>query len=166
MDLRQNSLAAIAGVLFGVGLGFAQMIDPQRVIGFLDITGNWDPTLAFVMGGAVLVTLVTFQVILRRPHPLFAERFFVPTRKDLDRPLIVGAILFGIGWGIGGYCPGPAIASLSLGTWNPVWFVLAMVIGSRTYQWWSNRQMSLSLSQSGVQPAETKSLSGSGPIGK
>lgn len=148
MDLRQSSLAAIAGVLFGVGLGFAQMIDPQRVIGFLDITGNWDPTLAFVMGGAVLVTLVTFRIILRRPHPLWAERFYVPTRKDIDRPLILGAILFGIGWGIGGYCPGPAIASLSLGNWNPIWFVLAMVIGSRTYQWWSDRQESSSPAQS------------------
>lgn len=132
--LAQNLVALAAGLLFGLGLGFAQMIDPQRVIGFLDIFGTWDPTLAFVMGGAVLVTLVSFRFILRRPHPLLGSKFFVPARSDIDRPLVLGAALFGIGWGIGGYCPGPAIAALGLGSANPLLFVAAMIAGSLAHK--------------------------------
>lgn len=131
--------ALIAGVLFGLGLGYAQMIDPQKVIGFLDITGRWDPTLAFVMGGAVMVTLITFRWVLRRPQPVLDSRFYLPTSQDIDRPLLIGAALFGIGWGIGGYCPGPAITALVLGSANPVVFLLAMVAGSLTYRWLSDR---------------------------
>ncbi|MBD2231413.1 YeeE/YedE family protein [Phormidium tenue] len=132
--LTQNLVTLVAGLLFGLGLGFSQMIDPQRVIGFLDLFGSWDPTLAFVMGGAVLVTLISFRVILRRPHPLLGNKFFVPTRSDIDRPLVLGAALFGIGWGLGGYCPGPAIAALSLGSANPVLFVVAMIAGSLAHK--------------------------------
>lgn len=131
--------ALIAGVLFGLGLGYAQMIDPQKVIGFLDITGRWDPTLAFVMGGAVMVTLITFRWVLRRPQPVLDSRFYLPTSQYIDRPLLIGAALFGIGWGIGGYCPGPAITALVLGSANPVVFLLAMVAGSLTYRWLSDR---------------------------
>ncbi|PSN10812.1 YeeE/YedE family protein, partial [filamentous cyanobacterium CCT1] len=101
--LAQNLVALVAGLLFGLGLGFSQMIDPQRVIGFLDVFGNWDATLAFVMGGAVLVTLLSFRFILRRSHPLLDGKFYLPTRNDIDRPLVLGAALFGIGWGLGGY---------------------------------------------------------------
>ncbi len=132
--LAQNLVALAAGLLFGLGLGFAQMIDPQRVIGFLDLFGTWDPTLAFVMGGAVLVTLISFRFILRRPHPLLNRKFFLPTRNDIDRPLVLGAALFGLGWGLGGYCPGPAIAALGLGSANPVLFVVAMIAGSLLYK--------------------------------
>ncbi len=131
--------ALIAGVLFGLGLGYAQMIDPQKVIGFLDITGRWDPTLAFVMGGAVMVTLITFRWVLRRPQPVLDSRFYLPTSQYINRPLLIGAALFGIGWGIGGYCPGPAITALVLGSANPVVFLLAMVAGSLTYRWLSDR---------------------------
>ena len=131
--------ALIAGVVFGVGLGYAQMIDPQRVIGFLDITGRWDPTLAFVMGGAVVVTLISFRWILSHPWPLLDSRFYLPTDQSIDRSLVIGAAVFGVGWGIGGYCPGPAIAALGLGSPNPAVFVLAMVAGSLTYRWLSNR---------------------------
>ena len=130
MEQKQNATALISGLLFGLGLGLSQMIDPQRVLGFLDIFGRWDPTLAFVMGGAVFVTIVTFRFVLKQPHPIFAERFYLPTRKDIDRNLLLGAALFGVGWGIGGYCPGPALTALVLGSWNPMLFVLAMVTGS------------------------------------
>lgn len=132
--LAQNLAALAAGLLFGLGLGFAQMIDPQRVIGFLDIFGIWDPTLAFVMGGAVLVTLISFRLILRRPTPLLSRKFFVPTRSDIDRPLVLGAVLFGVGWGLGGYCPGPAVAALSLGSANPFLFIAAMIVGSLAHK--------------------------------
>jgi hypothetical protein len=131
--LAQNLVALGAGLLFGLGLAISQMIDPQRVIGFLDLAGQWDPTLAFVMGGAVMTTLIAFRFVLKRPGPLLGGKFWVPTRNDIDRPLVLGAALFGIGWGLGGYCPGPAIASLGLGSANPILFVVAMIAGSLAY---------------------------------
>ncbi len=97
MKTRQTIVALISGLLFGLGLGFSQMIDPEKVIGFLDLTGDWDPTLAFVMGGAVLVTLITFRFILKRPAPILNGRFYVPSRQDIDKPLLIGSALFGIG---------------------------------------------------------------------
>ncbi|WP_052049642.1 DUF6691 family protein [Leptolyngbya sp. KIOST-1] len=130
--LAQNLVALAAGLLFGLGLGFSQMIDPQRVIGFLDLFGRWDATLAFVLGGAVVVTLISFRFVLRRPTPLFDRKFYLPTRNDIDRPLVLGAALFGVGWGLGGYCPGPAIAALGLGSANPLLFLAAMIAGSLT----------------------------------
>jgi uncharacterized membrane protein YedE/YeeE len=133
-NLAQNLVALGSGLVFGLGLGVSQMLDPQRVTGFLDLTGAWDPTLAFVMGGAVLVTLITFRLILRRPQPLLGSKFHRPTRSDIDRPLVLGAALFGMGWGLGGYCPGPAIAALGLGSANPILFVAAMVAGSLAYK--------------------------------
>lgn len=133
-SLAQNLVALGAGLLFGLGLAVSQMIDPQRVIGFLDLAGQWDPTLAFVMGGAVATTLITFRLVLKQPAPLFGSKFWVPTRNDIDRPLVMGAALFGIGWGLGGYCPGPAIASLGLGAANPVLFLVAMIAGSLGYK--------------------------------
>lgn len=134
MNGLQNLVAAIAGLLFGLGLGLSQMIDRNRVLGFLDLAGTWDPTLLFVMLGAVTVTLITFRFVLRMPQPLLNQTFSLPTRKDIDRPLILGAALFGIGWGIAGYCPGPGIVALVLGVANPVLFVLSMVAGSLVYQ--------------------------------
>ena len=110
------------------------MIDRERVLGFLDITGDWDPTLAFVMGGAVLVTLISFRFVLRRPDPIFGNKFHLPTRNDIDRPLLIGAGLFGIGWGIAGYCPGPAITATVLGIANPFMFLAAMIVGSWAYR--------------------------------
>ncbi len=142
MKTQRIFVALISGLLFGLGLGFSQMIDPEKVIGFLDLAGNWDPTLAFVMGGAVLVTIISFQFILKRPTPVLNGKFYVPTRKDIDTPLLIGSALFGIGWGIGGYCPGPAITALMLGTLNPLLFIAAMIIGSLVYRWLSTRQVS------------------------
>lgn len=131
--MKQTIIALIAGLLFGLGLAISQMIDPNRVLGFLDVAGVWDPTLIFVLGGAVGVTLITFRYILRQPHPLFAAGFQLPTKQDVDAPLIIGSALFGIGWGISGFCPGPGITALMLGAWNPLLFVVAMVAGSYLY---------------------------------
>ena len=144
MKTQQTLVALISGLLFGLGLGYSQMIDPEKVIGFLDLTGNWDPTLAFVMGGAVVVTLISFRFILKRPAPLLNGNFYVPTRKDIDTPLLLGAALFGIGWGIGGYCPGPVLTSLVLGSLNPLLFVAAMIVGSLTFKASSTRSTSSS----------------------
>ena len=138
--MKQNLVAAVSGLLFGLGLGFSQMIDRDRVLGFLDVAGVWDPTLLFVLGGAVGVTIITFRFVLHLARPVVSEKFYLPTKKDLDGPLILGAVLFGIGWGIAGYCPGPAITALVLGIWNPVLFIIAMIGGSLTYQWFSQLQ--------------------------
>jgi uncharacterized membrane protein YedE/YeeE len=135
--MKENLMALLAGLLFGLGLGVSQMIDRERVLGFLDVTGVWDPTLLFVLGGAVTVTVIAFRFVLRRPQPLFAHQFHLPTKKDIDKPLIIGAALFGVGWGIAGYCPGPGITALVLGLWNPVLFLVAFVAGSLTYLWYS-----------------------------
>lgn len=119
----------IAGALFGVGLAVAGMTNPVKVQNFLDVAGTWDPSLAFVMGGAVLVTLVAFALVLKRSKPWLAERFFLPSAVAVDRKLIAGAAIFGIGWGLTGYCPGPAIASVASLN-SEVWlFVPAMLLG-------------------------------------
>ncbi|MGB8599088.1 MAG: DUF6691 family protein [Burkholderiales bacterium] len=128
--MQKNLMSLIAGVLFGLGLAISQMISQKKVIGFLDIFGNWDPSLALVMGGAVGVTALLFRFVLRRPNPVFEDKFYVPEKDNIDTPLIIGSALFGIGWGIAGFCPGPAFASLSIGRIEPVLFVLALVGGS------------------------------------
>lgn len=130
---KQHVVALLAGVLFGLGLALSQMIDPARVLAFLDVAGAWDPTLLFVLGGAVGVTVIAFRFILRRPNPVLAEAFQLPTRKEIDRPLVLGAAIFGVGWGIAGYCPGPGITALVTGSWNPVFFVVALALGSLLY---------------------------------
>jgi uncharacterized protein len=126
----QESLIGLgAGLLFGVGLAISGMTQPSKVVGFLDVTGNWDPSLAFVMLGAVLVYFVSNRLVARRKTPLFGDGFHLPTRRDLEPKLIAGAALFGIGWGLGGYCPGPGITSLGAGLLTPVLFVAAMAAG-------------------------------------
>ncbi|HIK27059.1 MAG TPA: YeeE/YedE family protein [Oscillatoriaceae cyanobacterium M7585_C2015_266] len=136
--MKTNLIALISGILFGLGLGISQMIDRNRVLGFLDITGVWDPTLLFVLGGAVGVTLIAFRFVLRLSHPFFDNQFYLPTQKQIDAPLVVGAAIFGIGWGISGYCPGPSLTALVLGSWNPVLFLVAAIAGSLTYKWVSS----------------------------
>lgn len=140
--MKQKAIALLSGLLFGFGLALSQMIDRERVLGFLDLAGVWDPTLLFVLGGAVGVTVVTFRFVLRRPHPLIADRFLLPTKTAIDRQLLVGAGLFGMGWGIAGYCPGPGIAALTLGMWNPVIFVLSAIAGSLAFRWLSTHPKS------------------------
>ena len=132
--MKQLLAALLSGILFGLGLGLSQMIDPARVIGFLHVTGTWDPTLLFVLGGAVTVTVIAFRWILRRKSPFFSSRFSLPTRNDIDAPLVVGAAIFGVGWGICGYCPGPGLTALVLGQLNPILFVLSLIVGILIYQ--------------------------------
>ncbi|MEO8618743.1 MAG: YeeE/YedE family protein [Sphingomicrobium sp.] len=127
--LRRLLPPLASGALFGAGLTIGGMVDPARVRGFLDLFGNWDPTLAFVMGGAVVVMAIAWRIQARMRHPLFAEKFSLPERQDLDGKLIGGAILFGIGWGLAGICPGPAIASLALVPVKVLPFIAAMVAG-------------------------------------
>ena len=129
--MRALASALGAGFLFGIGLWVSGMANPKKVLGFLDITGDWDASLMLVMAGAVAVTVVTFRIVLNRKKPLIEEKFEVPSRKDVDLPLIAGAALFGIGWGIGGYCPGPAITALSTLSLESVIFVAAMIVGGR-----------------------------------
>ena len=126
---RTNLTALATGLLFGVGLTLSGMVEPLKVVGFLDVAGAWDPTLALVMGGALAVTAVAFPLILRRRRPLWAEAFSLPTRQDLDPRLVTGSMLFGVGWGLGGFCPGPALASLALGSSGSWVFVAAMAAG-------------------------------------
>jgi uncharacterized protein len=126
----QLLLSLGAGFLFAIGLIVSQMVNPAKVLNFLDLAGDWDPTLAFVMGGALLITIPTFRWILKQPHPLFAGRFYLPTRQDIDVRLIAGATLFGIGWGMAGLCPGPAITAMATGMLPVLGFVVAMVGGA------------------------------------
>jgi uncharacterized membrane protein YedE/YeeE len=125
----QLLIALISGAVFGLGLSISEMINPARVIGFLDVAGHWDPTLLLVMCGALAVTVPLYPLILRRREPLLERNFFLPTKRDIDTPLILGAALFGIGWGLGGFCPGPALAALASGSVNVLLFVLAMAAG-------------------------------------
>ena len=125
----KGAVAFVSGLLFALGLGIGGMTRPSKVIAFLDVTGDWDPSLALVMGGALLVYGVVARFALRTPKPLLEEKFFVPTRRDIDRPLVAGAILFGAGWGLAGYCPGPALVSLASGRASIMVFVAAMLLG-------------------------------------
>ena len=106
-------VSLVCGILFGVGLAVSGMTDPAKVQGFLDLFGHWDPSLIFVMGGAVTLTLITFRFVLKRQKPVLAETFDLPIATQIDKKLLTGAALFGIGWGISGFCPGPAIASIA-----------------------------------------------------
>jgi uncharacterized membrane protein YedE/YeeE len=121
--------ALAAGFVFGIGLWVSGMANPKKVLGFLDVTGEWDASLMLVMGGAVAVTLVAFRFILKRSSPLIEKTFSLPKKEDLDIPLVAGAAIFGIGWGTAGYCPGPALTALSTLTTESIVFVAAMVAG-------------------------------------
>ena len=126
----KTSLAAlISGIVFGLGLAISEMINPARVIGFLDIAGQWDLTLALVMGSALAFTVLGFPLISKKAHPILTEKFTLPTKKTLDTPLVSGAVLFGIGWGLAGLCPGPAIAGLASLNPDIFLFVAAMIVG-------------------------------------
>ena len=123
-----------AGALFGLGLTISEMVNPAKIIGFLDFAGDWDPTLAFVMGGALLVTIPAFRLILRRSRPVLADEFDLPTKKDVDPRLLAGSAIFGIGWGLAGFCPGPAVTALTSGLAPVFVFVAAMVAGMAVYK--------------------------------
>lgn len=119
----------LIGLLFGVGLVISGMSDPAKVLNFLDVFGTWDPSLALVMGGAVIVAFVGYRLILKRDRPLLSDRFHLPTRTDIDSRILIGPAIFGIGWGLGGFCPGPALTALSLGAAGTFAFVPAMFAG-------------------------------------
>jgi len=150
--MKANGMVLLTGILFGLGLGVSQMIDRNRVLGFLDVAGVWDPTLLFVLMGAVAVTVITFRFILPLPHPWLADRFYLPTKQDINWPLVVGAAIFGMGWGIAGYCPGPGIVALVLGMTNPVLFMVAFLVGSFAGKAYLNQQGQRSVPPSASQP--------------
>jgi uncharacterized membrane protein YedE/YeeE len=127
--MKPKLAALLAGLLFGLGLAMSGMIQPAKVVGFLDLFGNWDPSLVFVMAGGLIVTAAGYRLVLRRRTPLFADTFHIPKTRSIDRPLLTGAALFGIGWGIGGYCPGPGVAALSTLGVDPIVFVAFMLLG-------------------------------------
>ena len=121
--------AITTGLIFGVGIAVSGMMDPAKVLNFFDVAGTWDPSLAFVMGGAIMVTMPGFWLVQKRKTPLFHDVFHLPTRTDFDARLVVGAATFGIGWGLGGFCPGPALTSLPLAASGTLFFVPAMLVG-------------------------------------
>jgi uncharacterized membrane protein YedE/YeeE len=127
--MRTYVPALVVGVLFGAGLVVSDMINPARVLSFLDLAGAWDPTLAFVMAGALVPSAIGYAIARRMRRPVMAEAFCIPQSRTIDRRLVAGAALFGAGWGLAGFCPGPAVASLSLGLWQPWLFVAAMLAG-------------------------------------
>lgn len=119
----------VSGLVFGIGLVISGMSNPAKVLNFLDVFGAWDPSLAFVMGGATLVTFLGYRIILQREHPVLLTDFQLPKSAAIDKPLLVGAALFGIGWGIGGFCPGPAWTALPLMASGTLAFLPAMLVG-------------------------------------
>lgn len=127
--MKRAVASGFAGVFFGLGLALSQMINPNKVLNFLDVAGNWDPSLALVMGGALFIGIIAFYLIPKRASPLFEETFKLPTRKDIDKPLLIGSAIFGIGWGVAGYCPGPAFATLGSNTLEAILFITAMIAG-------------------------------------
>jgi len=121
--------ALISGIIFGVGLALGGMLDPSKVVGFLDLFGVWDPSLAFVMGGGVIINVIGHQIIARRSRPICDNQFHLPMTKTITLPLIIGSVLFGIGWGVTGLCPGPAVASTFINIDTGISFIVAVIAG-------------------------------------
>jgi uncharacterized membrane protein YedE/YeeE len=149
--MKRNLTSWLAGIVFGFGLALSGMTHPEKVLGFLDVVGAWDASLLFVLGGAVGVTLLSFRVILRMKKPLLAERFYTTRETQIDRPLIVGAILFGAGWGISGYCPGPAIALIAAPNWELWAFLPAAILGAAARAYFERRSQPVATQQAVVQ---------------
>jgi uncharacterized membrane protein YedE/YeeE len=127
-------MAAVSGMVFGIGLILSGMTDPGKVQAFLDLAGSWDPSLALVMGGALVVTSIGYLFVMKRSTSLLGEALRLPTTKQIDRRLVLGGLTFGVGWGLAGYCPGPALASLIIGGTKPLVFVTAMVAGMAIFE--------------------------------
>ena len=124
-------IAYLSGLIFGVGLIVSGMTSPKKVIGFLDLFGNWDPSLMLVMGAAIPITFTAFRWLEKKQVTVLNEPIHLPGKKLIDSPLIGGSMIFGVGWALAGYCPGPAIASLGLGSGDVMYFVVAMVVGMK-----------------------------------
>lgn len=135
MRLLRNLAALAAGLLFGLGLIVSGMADPAKVLGFLDLAGQWDPSLALVMGGAIAIGLPAFTLARKRQWTLLGEPMQLPTARTIDRRLVLGSLLFGIGWGIAGICPGPALVLLGMASGKGLAFVLAMLAGMLLFRW-------------------------------
>ena len=127
-------MALLAGLLFGVGLILSGMTDPSKVLGFLDLAGNWDPSLAFVMGGALIIGSLAFPLAAKRSASILGDPMRLPTATQIDRHLVLGGLTFGAGWGLAGYCPGPALASLVQGGAKPLLFFIAMLAGMALFE--------------------------------
>lgn len=126
--------ALLVGLVFGIGLILGGMTNPAKVIGFLDLFGNWDPSLAFVMGGAISVGLLAFRIAGNRPASLLGEPMRLPTRKDIDKRLVLGSLTFGAGWGLAGFCPGPALVAFGSGNIKATIFVASMLTGMALFE--------------------------------
>ncbi len=132
--MKNNLSAAVVGLLFSLGLGISGMTRPEKIFGFLDVMGSWDPTLLFVMFGAIAIHFAAFRLITKRPHPLFADKWRIPDNRTITKSLAAGSILFGAGWALAGYCPGPAITSLGTLAPRPLLFVLGMGVGMMIFR--------------------------------
>ena len=132
--MAQLLTSFVAGLVFGLGLILSGMTDPGKVTGFLDLAGAWDPSLALVMGGAILVGVFAFAVAKKRTTSLLGGAMHLPRRRDFDKGLVLGSLVFGVGWGLGGFCPGPAVVSLAAGQEKAAWFVVAMLAGMWFYE--------------------------------
>lgn len=137
--LGRSAMAAVAGVIFALGLGLAGMTQPGKVLGFLDVSGDWDPSLACVMGGAAITFGICYRLILKRPAPIFDLQFKMPADGEVDWQLLVGSAVFGVGWGLGGFCPGPGVVSLASGGKGALVFVGTMLLGMATFRLWRDR---------------------------
>lgn len=149
------SAALFAGTLFGLGLSVAQMIDPAKVVNFLDVFGTWDPSLAFVMGGGLLVNAIATPLIMRRRAPVYAEYFRLPAKKEIDSRIIIGGVIFGVGWGIAGYCPGPMLASLSFADASILTIVGSYIVGTLLTKWGLRKVAKLEAVKLPVSPTST-----------
>jgi hypothetical protein len=137
----QLALPFVAGALFAVGLALGGMTQPQKVVQFLDVAGAWDPSLAFVMAGAIAVHAPTYLVARRRQAPWAGDAFALPTRRDIDGPLVAGAALFGLGWGLGGFCPGPLVTALPTGRTDVLVVFASMLAGMAAHRVWDRRRV-------------------------
>jgi uncharacterized membrane protein YedE/YeeE len=138
--LTRVFIPLICGLLFGTGLALSGMTDTRVVLGFLDISGNWNPALLFVMAGALAITIPGFWLTQKRTAPLLSMQFFLPATRAIEMKPLVGSVLFGIGWGLYGYCPGPALASLTTLEWQPLLFIVAMATGMCAEKAWQQLQ--------------------------
>lgn len=127
--MKNAAASFVVGLVFAIGLGLSGMTQPQKVVGFLDLFGHWDPSLIFVMLGAIAVHFITYRIIRRRESPLLSVNWHVPTKTDITPSLLIGGALFGIGWGLGGFCPGPAVTSVASLDGRALVFVAAMIAG-------------------------------------
>lgn len=134
MKAARAAAGLATGILFGLGLAVSQMANPEKVLAFLRLVPGWDASLLFTMSGAVVVSLVGYRLAIRR-GPIFDTTHHLPANRSIDRRLLAGAAVFGLGWGIAGYCPGPALVGLASGSLEPVVFIAAMIVGSRVAQW-------------------------------